>query len=97
MIIKTLERGPESEWEVHAMVKRGGGYNLDGALGWEWFDLAIDPEAGPFIVWRGEGSAADPGGYVTVEAMGCNGCHSTVASTDYVFTRAVFTPDLETP
>jgi hypothetical protein len=97
IIVKTLEIGAETEWEVHAMVKRGGDYNVDGALGWEWFDLAIDPEAGPFIAWRGEGSAADPGGYVSVEATGCNGCHAVVASTDYVFTRAVFTPDLETP
>ncbi len=97
MIVKTLEMGEPPQWEIHAMAKRGGGYNPEGALGWEWFDLEIDPETGLFIEWRGEGSAADPGGYVDVAATGCNGCHSVVPNTDYVFTRAVFTPDLETP
>jgi len=97
MIVKTLEVGAPPEWEIHAMAKRGGEYNAEGARGWEWFDLGLSADGRPIILWRGEGTAADPGGYVTVEATGCNACHAVVAGSDYVFTRAVFTPDPEMP
>ena len=34
---------PES-WDVFAMVKRGGGFNRDGALDWEYFLLRLTPD-----------------------------------------------------
>jgi hypothetical protein len=89
LIVKTLEVGEPASWEVHAMTKRGGDYNAEGALGWEWFDLALTPELLPVIKWRGEGSAADTGGYVTVDGrvVSCNDCHAIIPATDYVFSR----------
>jgi hypothetical protein len=82
IIVKTVEMGPATEWTVHAMVKRGGGFNAQGALGWEYFDLAINDEDIPVIMWRGEkppsdhgyenllGGSSDPA--LEVE---CNSCH----------------------
>jgi hypothetical protein len=95
MIVKVTEIGAAPpEWEVHAMVKRGGGYNGDGAPGWEWFDLALTADGAPVIAWRGEGSASDPGSYGGLDtdagpdAQTCNGCHGAVVNDDYVFTHA---------
>jgi hypothetical protein len=60
-----------------AMVKRGGDYNKNGPIGWEWSELTdLDPAANSVrIVWRGVGPPAgemyggDPNG-------GCNQCHT---------------------
>jgi hypothetical protein len=83
IFVKTVEIGPATEWTVHAMVKRGGGFNAQGALDFEYFDLAINDDDIPVIMWRGEkpptdhgyenllGGGADP----TLEAD-CNGCHT---------------------
>jgi hypothetical protein len=92
MIVRTRENGHPTEWTVHAMVKRGGGYNTGGATGWEWFDLRLDDRGAPFIVWRGEGDAADPGTYgpdVDGTPLACNDCHAFVPSNDFVFTRSL--------
>jgi hypothetical protein len=91
-IVRTRELGTPTEWTVHAMVKRGGGYNPDGATGWEWFDLALDPSGRPFITWRGAGDAADPGSYgpdVDGHPIGCNDCHALLPGNDFVFTRGL--------
>ena len=91
-IVRTRELGAPGEWTVHAMVKRGGGYNPDGALGWEWFDLVLDASGRPFITWRGQGDAADPGSYgpdVDGHPIGCNDCHALLPGNDYVFTRGL--------
>jgi hypothetical protein len=87
IVVKTVENGTFETWEVHAMVKRGGDYNLDGAVGWEWFELSLDANGAPAIGWRGEGSAADPGGYVTTdgEIIPCNDCHIYAWRRDHVF------------
>lgn len=34
IIVRVTVAGPSTGWEVHAMVKRGGGYNAAGAAGW---------------------------------------------------------------
>lgn len=89
ILVKSLERGPPERWELHAMVKRGGGYNAGGAEGWEWFDLAWRGGR-PVVTWRGLGTEEDHGGYGPNAddgtPIGCNGCHALVASTDHVFT-----------
>lgn len=75
--------------EVHAMVKRGGGYNA-GAPGWEWFDLALSGGV-PVINWRGEGPP-EGGGYQsgaidTANPDGdCNACHAAAYDNDFVHT-----------
>lgn len=72
--------------QIHAMVKRGGDYNLDGAHNWEWFDLTFDDEGAVVIRWRG---LAPPDGEcygcapgvepTTPEGGDCNGCHAAAA------------------
>lgn len=77
--------------QIHAMVKRGGEYNLEGAEAWEWFDLTFDDEGAVVIRWRGlappdgECYGCAPG----VEAMSaeggdCNTCHAAAESNDFV-------------
>ncbi len=80
-----LEDDPAT-WIVHAMVKRGGGYNADGAPGWEWFGLALDGDRRPFVAWRGTGPA-DGDGYVAPvggEVLSCNQCHGSATYNDSV-------------
>ena len=79
----------ETDPDVHAMVKRGGGYN-PGAPGWEWFDLVLSGGV-PVINWRGAAPPAG-GGYQagsidTANPDGdCNSCHSAAYGNDYVHT-----------
>jgi len=85
MIVKTVELGDPKEWEVHAMVKRGGTFNSRGAIGWEFFDLGIDDDCTPDIHWRGEKAPRDHGykslpGLMSDDASNmmdadCNSCH----------------------
>jgi hypothetical protein len=67
--------------EIHAMVKRGAGFNADGALGWEWFEIALDNNGEPLLVWRGAEPPAGenygcPVGQVCETAASCNSCHA---------------------
>jgi len=59
-----------------AMVKRGNGYNAEGASGWEWFELQNVPGAANDvqIVWRGVGPPAGEV-YGGDPNAGCNTCH----------------------
>lgn len=84
--------------DVHAMVKRGSGFNPDGAVGWEWFELALDDDGTPIIQWRGTeppageaygtlpGANPDSGATITGD---CNTCHASAARNDYVHTVPV--------
>jgi hypothetical protein len=79
IIVKTMETG-----ETFARVKRGGGYNRNGALGWEWFELKRDEAAAAWtILWRG---ITPPAGfcYGGIAGGACNGCHLPFADNDYV-------------
>ncbi|MBX3269009.1 MAG: hypothetical protein KF729_02040 [Sandaracinaceae bacterium] len=84
-------RGDPSAPEVHAMVKRGAGYNAEGARGWEFFDLALAPGRAPSIRWRGEGPA-DGDGYTPPEGgaiLSCNHCHGSATDDDSVLSPAL--------
>lgn len=88
ILVKTVEMGAEAEWEVHAMVKRGGTFNSDGAVGWEYFELGLSLGGVPVIRWRG---AIPPSGegYAGVEglvASDCNSCHAVAPAKDGVLT-----------
>lgn len=83
IFVKTVEIGPATEWTVHAMVKRGGGFNAQGALDWEYFDLAINDDDIPVIMWRGEKPPSDHGyesllggGADPTTEVDCNSCHT---------------------
>jgi hypothetical protein len=91
IIVKTMEHY-EYGILILAMAKRGAGYNADGAMGWEWFELALDEDGRPVIVWRGkdppdgECYGCLPGTESMIEPTSCNDCHEQVAEQDYVYT-----------
>lgn len=92
ILVKAVETDDPATWQLHAMAKRGGGYNDAGARGWEFFDLAIDAAGAVTIRWRGEGPPPGAAGYPgdgTGDGQ-CNGCHGLVADRDYVFDRDLF-------
>jgi hypothetical protein len=60
--------------QVFAMVKRSVSFNLEGAVGWEWFGLAPGPDGQPLIEWRGLGPPSTET-YGASQAT-CNGCHA---------------------
>ena len=89
VIVKEIAGG-----DIHAMAKRGAGFNAEGAIGWEWFELVLADDGSPVIKWRGteapEGEAygalpgsdpADTGDAITGD---CNVCHGAAADNDYV-------------
>lgn len=92
ILVKTVEAGDPTQWEIHAMVKRGGGYNEAGAKDWEFFDLDVDASGVVSIEWRGEGPPPGSLGYPGEgEGAGqCNGCHWLVPDRDFVFQRSLF-------
>jgi hypothetical protein len=83
MIVKTVETGDQTTWTMHARAKRGGGFNAQGALGWEWFELHTFSSGQTSILWRGEKPPADHGyealpglGQASSSEASCNSCHS---------------------
>ncbi len=75
--------------QTHAMVKRGGNFNVDGALGWEWFEIQSNGDA-VVIVWRGE-HPPDGEGYGCISGVcvpssfgECNACHAGARGNDFV-------------
>jgi hypothetical protein len=98
IIVKTTEVSEDPlEWVIFAMVKRGGGYNADGAADWEWFDLVFTDSGGVAIDWRGvgppsgQGYAGDLGTDTGAAALitDCNTCHAAAWDNDYVLTPAL--------
>jgi len=83
---------PEQQWDVFAMVKRGGNFNAEGAKNWEFFTLRINLNGVPVILVRGTDASDVPTGSghgyvgVTGNIIQCNGCHGApnVAQYDYV-------------
>ncbi|MBZ0116873.1 MAG: hypothetical protein K8H88_07760 [Sandaracinaceae bacterium] len=98
ILVKTVEEGDPAEWEIHAMVQRGGNYNSDGAAGWEFFALTFDARGELFIAWRGTGDERaaylDP---VTGQRRACTTCHGLVPDRDYVFERELYALEPEAP
>jgi hypothetical protein len=78
---------PEAEWDIYAMVKRGGGFNGNGAVNWEWFELVRDSSGEVSTEWRG---TEPPAGrnyrclLTTNNSPDCNACHAASKSNDYV-------------
>lgn len=89
IIVKTVEVGPIDQWQVFAMVKRGGSYNLLGALDWEWFGLQVFSDCTTKLEWRGIGPPEDAG-YGGAANSSCNFCHRTAVGNDFVQTPALF-------
>lgn len=91
MIAKTVEVGDPTTWSIHAKAKRGGGFNSQGAINWEWFELRIVGTNEVTILWRGAQPPQDHG-YESLPGLGattamdgdCNTCHAAAAGTDYL-------------
>jgi hypothetical protein len=91
VILKESEETTPGDRIVFAMAKRkarGGGYDSDGADGWEWFSLQDRGDCTALILWRG---AAAPilTTYSDLIVGDCNGCHTKIAGSDYVFDTAL--------
>lgn len=93
IIVKTVEAGAPSEWTIHAMSKRGGNFNANGALNWEFRELKIGEDDVPVTVWEGT-KPADGHKYHDLTGdnkteQDCNDCHTSSKN------DAVLTPELE--
>lgn len=88
IFVRTHEDGDDpTQWDVHAMAKRGGGFNAGGARGWEFFGLRFSASRQAFIDWRGEGPGGTSDGYSPDDSgvfLGCNHCHGAVPANDSV-------------
>ena len=83
ILVKTMESGAPDTWRIFAMVKRGAGYNSEGARGWEFFELKIDAQNQVSISARG----VRPGviyDMVSETEVTCNDCHGAARGTDSV-------------
>jgi hypothetical protein len=90
MLVKTMEGGTPQEWAVHAMVKRDGTYGYENSTpGWEWFELRLDADEVPVILWRGPGPPSGMGyralfGDGGVIELVCGDCHGPAWQNDSV-------------
>jgi hypothetical protein len=69
------------------MVKRGGGYNSDGADNWEWFELRNVDTTNVTVLWGG----SEPLGgesYASNPNL-CNDCHTMNQKNDFVWTQGL--------
>lgn len=82
ILVKSVKDDKQTE-RVFAMAKRGGAFNLEGARGWEWFELARRSDNSMAIVWRGTNSK-DGHSYGGGSHAQCNGCHEHAIENDFV-------------
>jgi hypothetical protein len=87
IIVKEPNDPPLTTRQIFAMVKRGGGFNSDGADNWEWFELRNIDMTNVEIIWGG----AEP---LTGESYAsnpnlCNDCHTMNAKNDFVWTQGL--------
>lgn len=81
--LKTSKAANSDDITVHAMAKRGKGFNTQGAAGWEYFELLLSKSGAPYILWRGEKPPSGemyqalPGAKMASATEGnCNDCHA---------------------
>jgi hypothetical protein len=87
ILVKVVEPvATPQDWQMFGLVKRGGGYDMDGAPNWEWFGLAIDTTGQVIIEWRGTGPPPDGGYGALGGALSCVFCHANASANDYVQT-----------
>jgi hypothetical protein len=85
MLVKSVKALSADALTIHAMAKRGSGFNANGARGWEYFELQLNSKGVPYILWRGE---EPPSGEQYQALLGatatdqpttegkCNDCHA---------------------
>lgn len=87
MLVKVVQTDPKpQDWQMFGLVKRGGGFDEEGAPNWEWFGLALDASGRVVIEWRGTGPPPDASYGSFGAALGCVFCHANARANDYVET-----------
>jgi len=88
ILVKVIPAGSTypPDWQVFAMVKRGGGFDAEGAPGWEFFGLSIDASGVVSIDWRGVGPPPDAGYSGGLLNVTCVLCHVGSKDNDWVQT-----------
>lgn len=83
ILFKTMKTADSDALTIHAMSKRGGNFNPQGAAGWEYFELKLNKQGTPYILWRGEKPPSGEqyklllGGDTMPTTEGnCNDCHA---------------------
>lgn len=89
IIVKETEEADVTKRQVFAMVKRGGDFNSNGAVNWEFYELFNQPDGSVTVNWAGYGPTS-----ATMDLYGgnpnvCNDCHEKAAPNDYVFSAAL--------
>lgn len=86
IIVKEQNEPPLTERKIFAMVKRGGGFNVNGAKDWEYFELQDTGDGEHVtIVWHGFGPPL--GEAYGGNQQACNGCHAQAAYNDFIWTE----------
>ena len=88
IIVKESEQQDPTNRVAFAMVKRGCGFNVDGANGWEWWSLSDNGDCTMKMLWRGV-QAPVTESYGGTPVGNCNGCHEQVVDNDYVWDTAL--------
>ncbi len=86
IIVKEQNDPQLTDRQIFAMVKRGGGYNLAGAVDWEWFELRNLDANDVEIVWQAIPLSAES--YASNPNV-CNDCHLLIKTNDYVWTQGL--------
>jgi hypothetical protein len=92
MLAKTVDKEDGTLGNIFAMAKRGGSYNSQGAVGWEWFELQDNSDSSDgseLIVWRGITPPTGEGYGGDVVGGACNTCHGLHADNDFVTSSAL--------
>jgi hypothetical protein len=86
VLVKTIAADTPTPGQTFGMVKRGQPYNVQGALGWEWFELTSSDPSAPMILWRGitPPTGGAYGDCPDVVGGSCNNCHVASDENDYV-------------
>jgi hypothetical protein len=86
IIVKEQNDPLLAQRQIFAMVKRGGGYNPNGAINWEFLELQNIDTCNVSIVWSGFPVNSDP--YASNPFV-CDDCHVLAKSNDYVWTAGL--------
>jgi hypothetical protein len=87
IIVKEPNDPPLTERQIFAMVKRGGGYNSDGANNWEWFELRNVDMTNVEVLWGGSEPIGSES-YASNPNL-CNDCHMMNSKNDFVWTQGL--------
>ncbi|HZL21294.1 MAG TPA: hypothetical protein VFG23_26405 [Polyangia bacterium] len=89
IIVKETSETDPTARKIFAMVKRGGDFDPNGAVNWEWYELYFDANGNVDANWYGvgpNGGSTDP--YAANPNI-CNACHLKAAANDDVWSSAL--------